>query len=44
MYLIGMISIVVVSGFMLLMRKRTPYGAEMLGKIRGFKKFLETFI
>ena len=42
MYLIGMISIVAVSGFMLLMRKRTPYGTEMLGKIRGFKRFLET--
>ena len=27
---------------MLLMRKRTPYGTEMLGKIRGFKRFLET--
>lgn len=25
-----------------LMKKRTPYGAEMLGKIKGFKNFLET--
>lgn len=28
--------------FFALMPKRTPYGNEMLGKIRGFKTFLET--
>lgn len=28
--------------FLFIMKKRTKYGAEMLGKIRGFKTFLET--
>lgn len=28
--------------FMKIMPKRTPYGNEMLGKIKGFKRFLET--
>lgn len=32
----------VVTFFMEYMSKRTPYGNEMLGKLRGLKKFLET--
>ena len=41
-YIVGMISIVVLIIFIKIMPKRTAYGTEMLGKIRGFKRFLET--
>lgn len=45
-YLIGILfGIICVVGMVLLfksMPKRTKYGNEMLGKIKGFKKFLET--
>lgn len=45
-YLIGLIfGIICVVGMVLLfkaMPKRTKYGNEILGKIKGFKKFLET--
>lgn len=45
-YLIGLLfGIICVVGMVLLfkaMPKRTKYGNEMLGKIKGFKKFLET--
>lgn len=40
-YIIGIISIAVLILFAKIMPKRTPYGNEMLGKIRGFKRFLE---
>ena len=41
-YIIGIISIAILLVFRNIMSKRTPYGNEMLGKIRGFKRFLET--
>lgn len=41
-YIIGIISIGVLILFVKIMPKRTPYGNEMLGKLRGFKRFLET--
>lgn len=42
MYIIGIICIAVILLFIKIMPKRTPYGNEMLGKLRGFKRFLET--
>lgn len=41
-YIIGIICIVILAIFAKIMPKRTPYGNEMLGKTRGFKRFLET--
>lgn len=41
-YIIGLICIFVMFLLYKAMPKRTQYGNEMLGKIRGFKKFLET--
>ena len=41
MYIIGIISIAVIILFAKIMPKRTPYGNEILGKLRGFKRFLE---
>lgn len=41
-YIIGIISIAVLILFAKIMPKRTPFGNEMLGKLRGFKRFLET--
>ncbi len=40
-YIIGIISIAVLILFAKIMTKRTTYGNEMLGKLRGFKRFLE---
>ena len=42
MYVIGIICLVAILVFEKIMLKRTPYGNEILGKIRGFKRFLET--
>ncbi len=42
MYVIGFICMVVIMLFVKIMPKRTPYGNEILGKLRGFKRFLET--
>lgn len=42
MNIIGYICIAVILFFLKIMPKRTPFGNEMLGKIRGFKRFLET--
>lgn len=42
MYIIGTISIAILLVFVQIMPKRTKYGNEMLGKLRGFKRFLET--
>lgn len=42
MYIVGIISIAVILLFIKIMPKRTPYGNEILGKLRGFKTFLET--
>ena len=39
--IVGIICIFIILGFTILMKKRTPYGLEMLGKIKGFKKFLK---
>lgn len=41
-YIIGIISIAVLILFAKIMPKRTLFGNEMLGKLRGFKRFLET--
>ena len=41
-YFIGMVSIGILIVLKDILPKRTPYGNEMLGKIRGFKNFLET--
>ena len=41
-YIIGFICIALLMLFIKIMPKRTKYGNEMLGRIRGFKRFLET--
>jgi len=40
-YIIGMIGITIIFFCMKYTKKRTPYGNELLGKIKGFKDFLE---
>lgn len=40
MYVVGILSIAVLKVF-IKMPKRTPYGKEMLGKLKGFRRFLE---
>lgn len=42
MYIVGIICIAVIMLFAKIMPKRTPYGNEVLGKLRGFKRFLKT--
>lgn len=42
MYIVGIICISVILLFVKIMPKRTPYGNEILGKLKGFKRFLET--
>ena len=42
MYIIGVICMSAILVFVKIMPKRTPYGNEILGKLRGFKRFLET--
>lgn len=42
MYIVGLLSIAALKIFIKIMPKRTPYGKEMLGKIKGFRRFLET--
>ena len=41
-YVIGVICIVLMLVLLNYLPKRTPYGNEVLGKLRGFKNFLET--
>ena len=41
MHIIGLICIVALLIFAKIMPKRTPYGNEVLGKLKGFKWFLE---
>lgn len=41
-YILGIICIAILVFFTKIMPKRTPYGNEMLGKIKGFRRFLET--
>lgn len=41
-FLIGLACLIVMIVCFKAMPKRTPYGNEMLGKIKGFKRFLET--
>lgn len=41
-YIFSLVAAYVVMFFNSYMSKRTPYGTEMLGRIRGFKNFLET--
>lgn len=41
-YLIGIVGIIILLVFTKIMPKRTAYGNEILGKLRGFKRFLET--
>jgi uncharacterized membrane protein len=38
----GLLCVIGMGLFLKLMLKRTKYGIEMLGKLRGFKNFLET--
>ena len=40
--ILGLVSLIGIMVFFKLMPKRTDYGIEMLGKIKGFKNFLET--
>jgi len=40
-YILGLACVFVMVMMIKIMPKRTPYGNEMLGKIRGFKNFLE---
>lgn len=42
MYAIGIICIAFLAFFARIMPKRTPYGTQILGQIKGFKRFLET--
>ena len=42
MYFVGLICMTVIILFVKIMPKRTAFGNEMLGKLRGFKRFLET--
>lgn len=42
LYIVGIICVAVLIIFIKIMSKRTPYGNEMLGKLKGFKRFLET--
>lgn len=41
-YFIGISCIIVLYVFRKIILKRTPFGLEILGKIKGFKRFLET--
>ncbi len=41
-FIIESICIVLLIIFLGIMRKRTPYGTKILGRIKGFKNFLET--
>lgn len=41
-YVFGFVCIIIMVIFSNIVPKRTPYGKEMLGKIKGFKNFLET--
>lgn len=41
-YVIGIISIILLAISVKIMPKRTPYGNEIYGKLKGFKRFLET--
>ncbi len=40
--IVGIVCLILMIVLFKLMPKRTPYGNEILGKIRGFKNFLET--
>ena len=39
--IVGIISIIVLTMFIKIMPKRTKYGNELYGKIKGFRRFLE---
>lgn len=41
-YIVGIICIIIISLFIKVMPKRTPFGNEIFGKLKGFKRFLET--
>lgn len=41
-YIIGIVSIFTISLFKQIIPKRTKYGTKMIGKLNGFKRFLET--
>lgn len=41
-YIIGIICIIIISLFIKVMPKRTPFGNEIFGKLKGFRRFLET--
>lgn len=41
-YTIGIICVAIIIMFLRIMPKRTDFGNEMLGKLKGFRRFLET--
>lgn len=41
-YIIGIICVTVIMLFVKIIPKRTPYGNKIFGKLKGFKRFLET--
>lgn len=41
-YIVGLVCVVILNIFLRIMPKRTKYGNEILGKVSGFKTFLET--
>ena len=41
-FIVGLIGIALMIFFIIFMPKRTTYGVEILGKVKGFKTFLET--
>lgn len=41
-FIIGIVSMIILGIFAKIMPKRTTYGNELLGKVKGFKNFLET--
>lgn len=41
-YILGIIASILINVFINILEKRNKYGAEILGRIRGFKRYLET--
>ncbi len=41
-FIVGIVGIIIMFACLKAMPKRTPYGNQILGKIKGFKNFLET--
>ena len=43
-YIVGVISLFILNTCLVHLKKRTKYGNEMFGKLKGFKTFLETAV